>query len=189
MHTFTCFLDANVLFSGTLTDFLLCLADRELYRPRWSEQVHQEWLESALKKYPHLTRQKLEHRRQEMDGAFPDSLVRGYEDLMEGLQLPDPKDRHVLAAAIRCGAGLIVTKNLKDFPAESLRQFGIEAQHPDAFVFNLISMHPEGVLEAARFHRASLSRPPISLEDYLISLYKQELVKTVDYLGKYSHLI
>jgi predicted nucleic acid-binding protein len=189
MHTFTCFLDANVIFSSTLTNFLLCLADRELYRPRWSEQVLGEWLESALEKHAHLTRQKLEYRRQQMDRAFPDSLVKGYEDLMEGLQLPDPKDRHLLAAAIRGGAGLIVTKNLKDFPADYLSQYGIEAQHPDTFVYNLISMHPEGVLEAVRFHRESLTRPPIAVEDYLISIYKQELVKTVDYLGKYRHFI
>lgn len=69
-----------------------------------------------------------------MDRHASDALVSGFEDLIEGLHLPDPNDRHVLAAAIRGKADVIVTANLRDFPANVLGQFGIEPQHPDAFI-------------------------------------------------------
>jgi hypothetical protein len=69
-----------------------------------------------------------------MDRAVPDCLVTGYEPLIEGLTLPDPNDRHILAAAIRCGAQIIVTLNLKDFPADVLDPYGVEAMHPDEFL-------------------------------------------------------
>ncbi len=75
---------------------------------------------------------------QEMKNVFPDSTVEKYESLISSLQLPDEDDRHVLAAAIRCKADVIVTFKLKDFPLNYLSEFDIEAQHPDVFVSNLI---------------------------------------------------
>jgi len=73
-----------------------------------------------------------------MDQHATDALVTGYEELIDGLHLPDPDDRHVLAAAIRGRADVIVTCNLKDFPAGALKSYGIEAQHPDEFLLNLL---------------------------------------------------
>jgi hypothetical protein len=93
--------------------------------------VYEEWKRNLLKNRPDLTREKLERTRQLMDKAAPDALVTGYEHLIPGLVLPDEADRHVLAAAIRSGASLIVTCNLADFPPEALSPFDIEAQHPD----------------------------------------------------------
>lgn len=114
-----------------------------------------------------------------MDLHAPDALVTGYEDLIEGLKLPDPNDRHVLAAAIRARSAVIVTMNLKDFPAESLASFGLEAQHPDEFVGHLLDLSTEVVVEAARLHRASLKNPPKSAEEYLEVLHRHELTQTV----------
>jgi hypothetical protein len=106
-----------------------------------------------------LTRAKLERTRQLMDKAAPDALVRGYEHLIPGLALPDPNDRHVLAAAIRAGASVIVTCNLPDFPPHVLGEFDIEAQHPDDFIVHLLDLAPGLVVRQRKFiARASKTR-------------------------------
>ena len=130
---FTVVYDACVLYPAPLRDFLIRLAMTGTFRARWTERIQNEWLRSVLAKRPEL-RETLGRTRQLMDDAIPDCLVKGVEPIAQGLVLPDPDDVHVLAAAIRCGASVIVTLNLKDFPAQVLGQFGIEAQHPDEFV-------------------------------------------------------
>ncbi len=117
-----------------------------------------------------------------MDQAAPDALVTDYQSLIESLELPDRDDRHVLAAAIRCGASVIVTLNLADFPTPILRNFSIEAQHPDDFVLALLDAFPGFVLEAARTHRASLKNPPKTQEEYLAELNAQGLEKSASVL-------
>ena len=91
--------------------------------------IHEEWIRNLLLKRPDLSRDKLEGLRDMMIEVIPDSLVTGYEPAIDGLQLPDPDDRHVLAAALRANAETIVTANLKDFPAESLKPYNVVAQH------------------------------------------------------------
>ena len=120
-----------------------------------------------------------------MDLHAADALVTGYEDLIEDLRLPDPDDRHVLAAAIRGRADLIVTTNLRDFPANVLGQFGIEPQHPDEFVLSLLDLAPDLVTGAARDHRESLKNPPVTIEQYLETLAVQGLTRTVPVLRGY----
>src|SRR5438045_1156639 len=134
MPTPTVILDACVLYPAPLRDLLLWLAVTGLYRPRWTEMIHQEWMENLLKARPDLLRDRLERTRDLMNQAVPDCLVLGHEGLINGLSLPDPHDRHVLAAAIHGGAEGIVTYNLADFPATALTAHGILAQHPDDFI-------------------------------------------------------
>lgn len=124
-----------------------------------------------------------------MNRAVPDCLVTGYEEIIDGLQLPDPDDRHVLAAAIRVGASVIVTYNLKDFSSDYLGKFGIEAQHPDEFVAHLIDLSPGAVCGAMKKQRESLKSPPKTVEEYLDTLTRQELSKTVARLREYGQLI
>jgi PIN domain len=155
------------------------LALAGIFSAHWSAEVHEEWMRSLLKNRPDLTREKLERTRYLMDKALPDALVEGYEHLIDSIELPDPKDRHVLAAAIHCGASVIVTLNLGDFPSHILCEFGIEAQHPDAFVLALFDAFPALVLEAAGNHRASLKNPPKTQNEYLADLEQQGLGKTV----------
>ena len=149
MPAFAAFYDANVLYPAELRNLLMHLALTGLFRAKWSAEVHEEWISSLLLKRSGLTRQKLERTRQLMDQHAIDTLVTGYEDLIPGLQLPDPDDRHVLAAAIRGHATVIVTMNLRDFPPDVLAPLGIEAQHPDEFVLHLLDLAP-GIVVAGR---------------------------------------
>ena len=120
MATFTVIYDANVLYPAPLRSILMFLAQTELFRARWTLDIHEEWIRNLLLKRQDLSREKLEALRDMMIEAIPDSLVTGYEPAIDGLKLPDLDDRHVLAAALRANAEIIVTANLKDFPAESL---------------------------------------------------------------------
>ena len=185
MAGFTAFYDANVLYPAELRNLLMHLALIGLFRAKWSADVHEEWISSLLKKRPDLTRDKLERTRRLMDQHAVDALVVGCEDLIPGLQLPDPDDRHVLAAAIRGHADVIVTINLRDFPSDTIGPFGIEAQHPDEFILHLLDLAPGAVVAAAENHRQSLKNPPKAVAEYLETLERQGLTQTVSVLREY----
>lgn len=142
MSHFTALLDANVLHSQPITSLLLELAEARLYRPAWSADIHTEWRRSVLRARPDVDPAALDRRRAAMDAALPDACVSGYESLIPGLTLPDPDDRHVLAAAIRAKAQVIVTFNEVDFPAATLAGFDIVVQHPDLFLRHLVDLNP-----------------------------------------------
>ncbi len=181
--------DACVLHSAALRDLLVRLAMTGLFRARWTSAIHEEWMRSVLAARPDLTRARLARTRRLMDASVPDCLVEGYEALVAELGLPDPDDRHVLAAAIRAEAEVIVTYNVADFPGEVLSRHGIEAQHPDAFVSRLIGLHRGAVIAAVGDHRASLRRPPKSVDQYLSTLERQGLTQTVGALRHHADLI
>src|SRR5690606_41586688 len=119
----------------------------------------------------------------------PYCLVHTCEPLMAGLALPDPADCHVLAAAIRAGAQLIVTANLKDFPTEALPPFGIEAVHPDTFVEQQMDLREEIIVGVARRQRAALRNPPLTPVEFLDRLAAQGLIVTADRLRAFEELI
>ena len=182
---FTAFYYANVLYPAELRNMLMHLALIGLFRAKWSADVHEEWISNLLKKRPDLRRDKLERTRMFMDKHAVDALVTGYEDLIPGLHLPDPDDRHVLAAAIRSHADVIVTMNLRDFPSDTIGPFGIEAQHPDEFVLHLLDLAPGAVVAAAQDHRQSLKKPSKTVAEYLETLERQGLTQTVSVLREY----
>ena len=165
------------------------LALRGLFRARWSDMVHEEWMAAVQRDYPDVTREQLERTRDLMNLHAEDCLVTGFEELIEGLELPDLSDRHVLAAAIRSGADVIVTQNLKDFPQDKLDPYGIEAQHPDTFITHLFDLDPGAVVGAAQEHRASLKNPPKSVDEYLDTLERQSLAQTVAELRGYASVL
>lgn len=186
MSSFTVVYDANVLYPAPLRDLLVRLAMTGLFRARWTDRIHEEWMRNVLKNRPDLTLAQLERTRQLMDGNCHDCLVTGYEALIEHPKLPDEGDRHVLAAAIRCGADAIITCNLKGFPNEVLSQHGIEAIHPDDFVVNNFDLNGARVLEAVRKHRASLKSPAMDVDTFLDTLLKQGLPQSVEILKNYK---
>jgi hypothetical protein len=176
---FTVVYDACVLYPAPLRDLLMHLALSDLYRARWSDMIHDEWMRSVLASRPDLSREQLDRTRQLMNAHVRDCLVQGFEFLIPSIELPDPADRHVVAAAIHSGASLIVTFNLKDFPPDVLGRYRLAAQHPDDFIVDLMELHPAGVLEAAARHRRSLKNPPKTAEEYLEILAAQGLTQTV----------
>jgi len=183
--SFTAFYDADVLYGSQLRNLMMHLAMTGLFRARWSNGVHEEWMTRLLRNRPDLTREKLERTRMLMDKHAEGALVTGYEDLIQGLRLPDPDDRHVLAAAIRGRVDVIVTRNTRHFPDDGLKPFGIVAQHPDEFVVHLLDLAPGLVIEAARRHRESLRSPAKTIEEYLEMIEKEGLTETVVILREY----
>ena len=124
-----------------------------------------------------------------MDQATRDCLVTGYETLISALSLPDPDDRHVLAAAITARCDVIVTSNLQDFPEAEVTRYAIEVQHPDDFLSSHLDLMPGLFCEAVRKIRARLVAPPVSVQDYLATLTGQGLVATAAELAEFSALL
>ncbi|MDV2449682.1 PIN domain-containing protein [Xanthomonas hortorum] len=186
---FTAVYDACVLYPAPLRDLLMWLGLSGRFRARWSMQIHQEWKRNLLLNRRDLTAEQVDRTSALMDRAIPDALVTGHEPLIAGLQLPDADDRHVLAAAIRCSASVIVTFNLKDFPSATLAPFGIEAQHPDEFIENLFDLDQAAVVSAAQRQRAQLTNPGMEVERYLEVLLRQGLVQTVKALTIYRTVL
>ena len=189
MASFTAIYDACVLYPAPLRDLLLRVALTDLFRARWTEEIHAEWVRSLLHQRPDLTPEKLRRTRELMDRSVPDCLVTGYEGLVSDLVLPDPDDRHVLAAAIRCQAGVIVTYNLADFPQAALDPYGISAQHPDEFLGHLFDLSPAAVCAAVRDQRLALSRPPRSVRELLDTFLSLGLAGTVAALETMQELL
>lgn len=186
---FTAVFDACVLYPAPLRDFLMWLALSGRFRARWTDLIHDEWVRNLLKNRPELDPANLQRTVACMNAAIPDALVTGHEALVEGLTLPDPDDRHVLAAAIRCGASVIVTFNERDFPEDRLAPFGIEVQHPDEFIDNLFDLDQAAVVAAAQKQRHTLKNPPIDADRYLEILLKQGLIRTVKNLAGFRTVL
>ena len=113
MARFIAVLDASVLYSIRATNLALHAAAVGLYQPVWTTMIHDEWTRSLLAKSPAANLAKIASRRAQMDQFFPSALVTGFEPLIDAITLPDPDDRHVVAAAIRARADVIVTFNLE----------------------------------------------------------------------------
>ncbi|MEZ6212184.1 MAG: PIN domain-containing protein [Phycisphaerales bacterium] len=190
MHShFTAIFDACVLYPATLRNVLMQLATTGLFRARWTDAIHDEWTRNLLKDKPDIGQDKLDRMRQLMNDAVADCLVTGYEPLIEGLELPDEDDRHVLAAAIRCHAAVVVTTNLKHFPDDSLRPLGVRAQHPDEFILHLIDLDAGTVCKAVKTVRERLKHPPYDAGGLLDLLQSQGLPLAVSKLREFEELL
>lgn len=187
--SFTVIYDACVLYPAPLRDLLMHLALTGAYRARWSALIHDEWTRNVVKNRSDLTQDQLDRTVQLMNRAIPGCLVSDFEPLIQGLQLPDPDDRHVLAAAIKCGASVIVTYNLKDFPLDVLKSYDIEALHPDVFLSDIWDLDKAAVLEAVQRQRASLRNPTYTPRELLDTLLKQRLPEIVKHLSSFEALI
>jgi predicted nucleic acid-binding protein len=170
MAIFTVVYDANILYSAPLRDFFVQLAASKIIDARWTEEIHREWMRNVLLNRSDITPEQLVRTKNLMNDNVEDCLVQGYEGIIPELELPDPGDLHVLAAAIRCGANSIVTFNLRDFPVENLRQYNIEPLHPDQFILRFLNFNFEGVCKAAEKQRIRLKNPPKTPDEYLQTL-------------------
>jgi hypothetical protein len=177
----TALLDACVLYPQTLRDLLRNLARTNLFRARWTDLINDEWTRNLLEKNPGKADQ-VARTLALVNRSVDDCLISDYEVVIPTLQLPDPNDRHVLAASIVGQANVIITLNLDDFPPEQLEPFGIEARHPDTFVTHLIALDPEVVCAAIRRMRERYKNPPMTAAEYLDSLEKKELTRSASLL-------
>lgn len=187
--TFTAFFDANVFYGARLRSLVLWVAQTGLFRARWSADVHREWIDSLLANRPDLNRADLERTRQAMDDAVPDAVVGGYQPLIDGLVLPDPADRHVLAASIVCRASCIVTFNLADFPGPSLAPYGLHAVHPDEFLLDVESIDPGAFAGAVRDDFAHCRRPRLRFADYVDALRRAGVPQIADQIEQLTVIL
>ena len=185
---YTAVLDACVLYPRLLRDVLLSLAQADLYTARWSVHIEVEWTRSLLKDRP-AAQEQIQRTVVLMRDAVPDCLVTHYEDLVDSLDLPDPDDRHVLAAAIRGNADAIVSANVKDFPASVLSRFDIELQTPDQFVLNQLLLQPTVALAALKKMRERWARPAMNAEAMVSLLEQRQLAQTAAHLRDVLELI
>lgn len=125
MARYSAFLDACVLVPVSLADTLLRLAEAGLYRPLWSERILDEMVDAVVAIHPALPSGAARRRASVMQTSFPDATVTDWQDLEAGVTLPDPYDRHVVAVALQGRADMIVTANLRDFPADQLEPMGL----------------------------------------------------------------
>jgi predicted nucleic acid-binding protein len=186
-NRYTALVDACSLVSVLRRNLLLSLAEAEFYRLRWSQPILDE-TERALA--------KLHRQRSNTDGdaraqravaamikAFPDAMVDDFSKLLaEPIGLPDSKDEHVIAAAVKTQAQAIVTENISDFPAELLARLNLEARTADEFIADTIALEEGLAIPAIRNMRLRLERPRMDGSDLLRSFEAHGLFETVSVL-------
>ncbi|WP_444462235.1 PIN domain-containing protein [Rhodobacter capsulatus] len=172
ISTFTAFFDANVFYGARLRSLMLYAAQTKLFRARWSDMVHDEWVRNLLKNRPDLKASDLDRTRSLMNAAVADCLVSGFGPLIPAITLPDPDDRHVVAAAIVARADVIVTFNAKDFPAEALSGFQLHTRHPDDFLIETFNLDPEDMAQAVLADFLHYRTPPLTFSSYREGLAK-----------------
>ena len=177
---FTCVLDTNVIFPLWTRDLLLWFAHHDLYTPKWSKHIFDEWLDVMIRKG--ISESEAITRTERVNQAFPDALVQNYEPLIQTLELRDEKDRHVLAAAIKINASLIVTNNLKDFPTDYLSSFGLSVKCADDFFTDIIDLNHDTSIKAFRDLVLNKKNPPYDEFEVLDIFRKNGLKDTANYL-------
>jgi len=169
--------DANVLAGNTQRDLLIRIAQTSLVQAKWTDRILDEAVAAVLKSRPGIPPERLERLRALMIAAVPDCLVRDHEPLIESLELRDPDDRHMLSAAIKAGAQVIVTAD-KDFTSEALQPWSIEAKHPDDFVLDQIDINDRIVWGCVQQIAISRRQHPVTVEDVLCELERSGLVQS-----------
>ena len=176
VNNFAVVLDANVLYPFRKRDILLRFAHAGFFRAHWTDQIEREWTSNLLAHKPDAAA-SVEAQLTRMREHFPEALVTGYEPLIEALTLPDPNDRHVLAAAICCGAQQIITENLADFPDDALAQFSVEANSADDFLLQTFELDPAEAVEVLSRMRQSYRNPPFTASEFIFDLTARGMPK------------
>lgn len=172
MARFAAFLDACVLVPIAPCDTMLRIADYGAFRPLWSTRVIQEARTALERIHPTIDPSRFQSRFRSMNAAFDDALVKGWEPLENGIELPDPNDRHVAAAALRGRADMIVTQNIKDFPADIMRSLGLQAIRPDDFLLDQFELDQVSTVRVIVEQSSAMVNPPVSPDELLTRLAK-----------------
>jgi predicted nucleic acid-binding protein len=177
---FKAVLDTNVIYPVLIRDVLFWFAHYDLYTPKWSDNIFDEWKAVMIRKG--IAVEEATKQIQKANAAFPDALVQNYEFLIGKLDLPDKKDCHVLAAAIKINANVIVTNNLKDFPESYLDSFGLKAKSADDFLTDIIDLNNDQAIKAFRELVLNKRHPEMNEYEVLESLRRNGLIDTANYL-------
>ena len=170
---------------ATTRSVLMYLAQRRAFRPLWSDLVHTEWTTALLRNRRDLNPDSVARTRALLEAHVHDANVVGYEHMISTLALPDPNDRHVLAAAIHGEANVIVTVNLGDFPSPALAPYNLVAQHPDIFITGLLDADPQAAVSAFAADRAAMKNPHMTPDQYLAGLDRAGLCAAAAALRAY----
>ncbi len=169
--------DACVLYPFHLRNLLVqCGVDR-LIDVRWTDAIHDEWIRNLAANTQNLSVQRLTETRDLMKRVLPTADVSGYEKHIQQLTLPDPGDRHVLAAAIAGRASHIVTWNLADFPAEGLAPHHVSAQNPDDLLMDLYTAAPDATIAVVENARKNLKKTAPTVAEFIDALDRQKLTR------------
>lgn len=171
--------DANVLYPALLRDLLMRLVETKLFQARWTDEILNEMVRSIISNRPELE-QRIRRTKTIIDNFQQDSSITDYEYLIPDLYLPDPDDRHVLAAAIHGEVKIIVTDNIRDFPQDILARYKIIACTPDRFIAKLLQRYPDEVIQVIGELSASLTRPRIELVELLQNLAVNHIPEAVE---------
>jgi len=157
-------LDANVLFPSSLRDTLLRAASANMYRLHWTDDILEEVRRNLIAK--RMSDERANRLITQMRRASPDALVTMHQPHVT-LMTNDPKDRHVLAAAVVSKSSVVVTCNLRDFPPVALAPFGVEAQPPDDFLTDLLTQDADLMLRLLAEQARDLRRPQKTFSELL----------------------
>jgi len=177
---FIAVLDTNVIYPIISRDILFWFAHYELYTPKWSKNIFDEWKDVMIRKG--VDEKEALKRVEKANIAFPDALVQNYDGLIKHLELPDEGDKHVLAAAIKTNANIIVTNNIKDFPEDYLQSFGIKAENTDDFLTDIIDLNPDQAIAAFKEMVLHKKNPALDEYELLNQFRKIGLTDTANYL-------
>jgi predicted nucleic acid-binding protein len=177
---FKAILDTNIIYPIVIRDLLFWFAHYDLYTPKWSATIFEEWNEVMIRKG--LSIEEAAIRTEKANIAFPDALVKNYEKLIDSFELPDKKDRHVLAAAIKSNANVIVTNNLKDFPHEYINSLGLSVKSADDFLTEIIDLNNEIAIKAFKEMVLNRKNPKMDEFEVLESFRKVGLNDTANYI-------
>ena len=177
---FIAVLDTNVIYPIISRDILFWFAHYDLYTPKWSKNIFEEWKDVMIRKG--VNPEEASKRVDKANLAFPDALVQYYDGLIANLELPDEDDRHVLAAAIKTNANIIVTNNLKDYPEDYLQSFGIKAKNADDFLTDIIDLNQDQAIAAFKEMVLNKKNPPLDEFDVLNQFRRMGLKDTANYL-------
>lgn len=191
-NRFTALIDACALAGALKRNLLLTLAEAEFFRVRWSDLILDETEAAIVKilrdKSVEDAADRASRARSAMVEAFEEACVGDFEGLMGAVKgLPDDKDRHVVAAALKTSASVIVTDNLRDFPVSILSSLNLEARSADAFIADTIALDPGRAVAAIRKMRLRLKKPEKTAEILLLDMEAAGLTETVDVLK--SHVL
>jgi predicted nucleic acid-binding protein len=171
--------DTDVLFPNAQRDLLIRIGMSGLVQAKWTEKIIKDLGRALRRAYPEMPEARLERLKVLIYESVPDCLVSDYEPLIDSLKLPDPDDRHVLAAAIKAGAQVIVTNNLRHFPADDLSPWNMEARAADDFVLDQIHINDKVVFACVQQIVDSRHRRPVTMRDVLAELENSGLVQSV----------